>query len=556
MRIMMVFLAACATSGDPANSADETDGEPVVDTDTDTEPVGSDEVTWHEHVRPMVDQHCVSCHAEGGVAPFTFDDDETIEVLAPLIVDSVVNGTMPPWQFDAECRKPVDDLTLDPATIATFTDWSADGFLIGDPREYVAPEMEAPAEPRPHDLVAWPQVPFTPDTTKSDHYLCQVTDLVFDEETFLTYTEVIPDRLDLLHHVIVYAVPMERRGSLLALAGGDLTNQFDCWGSPVATLGMGIGGWVPGAETDPQDTMAAMRIPAGSVLVTEMHYNTLAATLTGDDQDNTSVKLWTMDRADVETLLLAWTVYDFELDIPAGEADWDEGALSQVPITGEIVASSPHMHLLGSGLRTELIDGSDATVQCVSAVEYDFDWQRDYVFEHAVEVNAGDTLSLTCTYDNSAGNQAVVNGQRLDPRDVNWGDGSLDEMCIDFLTFAVPFDTDSAEGICGGYDTCFADCPPGDGACAVNCFAQAGGESCYICGAEAMFGGCTTGRCGATMWPLLGCLGGCDGVMNDYNGCLVNECRNKLDAYMDCATPLFVDGTCASDYDGCSGLVP
>jgi len=43
-------------------------------------------------------------------------------------------------------------------------------------------------------------------------------------------------------------------------------------------------------------------------------------------------------------------------------------------------------------------------------------------------------LRLTCRYDNSPDNQPIVNGEQVAPRDVRWGEGTLDEMCLLYMT--------------------------------------------------------------------------------------------------------------------------
>ena len=47
-----------------------------------------------------------------------------------------------------------------------------------------------------------------------------------------------------------------------------------------------------------------------------------------------------------------------------------------------------------------------------------------------MQLNPGDRLGLECHWDNSAGNQPFVDGQRVPPRELNWGEGTDDEMCL------------------------------------------------------------------------------------------------------------------------------
>ena len=51
--------------------------------------------------------------------------------------------------------------------------------------------------------------------------------------------------------------------------------------------------------------------------------------------------------------------------------------------------------------------------------DYNFDWQSGYRFAEPVLFNPGDNLHIECEYDNSGSDV-----------DVNWGDGTDDEMCL------------------------------------------------------------------------------------------------------------------------------
>jgi hypothetical protein len=48
-------------------------------------------------------------------------------------------------------------------------------------------------------------------------------------------------------------------------------------------------------------------------------------------------------------------------------------------------------------------------------------------------VKPGDQLSIECHWNNSAANQPLVDGKKLEPRDVDWGESTTDEMCLGLL---------------------------------------------------------------------------------------------------------------------------
>ncbi len=47
-----------------------------------------------------------------------------------------------------------------------------------------------------------------------------------------------------------------------------------------------------------------------------------------------------------------------------------------------------------------------------------------------VLIQPGDKLGIECEWDNSSENQLMVDGEKLPPKDVQWGDGTADEMCL------------------------------------------------------------------------------------------------------------------------------
>ena len=56
------------------------------------------------------------------------------------------------------------------------------------------------------------------------------------------------------------------------------------------------------------------------------------------------------------------------------------------------------------------------------------------VLRSSVPLAADDQLLVECHFDNSAGNQRVVNGTVETPRLLNWGED--EEMCVAYVTAA------------------------------------------------------------------------------------------------------------------------
>jgi len=93
-----------------------------------------------------------------------------------------------------------------------------------------------------------------------------------------------------------------------------------------------------------------------------------------------------------------------------------------------------HMHYLGTSGTIRVVR-PDTTEQCVLEIpRWDFNWQYGYLLEETIPFELGlDQIYLECHWDNTPGNQPIIDGVRREAQDVNWGSSSGDEMCIGYL---------------------------------------------------------------------------------------------------------------------------
>ena len=94
-----------------------------------------DRVTYYEDVLPILNDNCVNCHTEGGLAPFAVDDYAEAKTWATSIVAATSSRTMPPWGVDnsGACNTFADARWLEDEELAVLAAWVDDGLLEGDP---------------------------------------------------------------------------------------------------------------------------------------------------------------------------------------------------------------------------------------------------------------------------------------------------------------------------------------------------------------------------------------------------------------------------------------
>lgn len=403
--------------------------------------------TYHGDIRRIVEENCITCHTQGGVAPFTLGSYEEVKTVAEAALFAVENGTMPPWSPTEGYSRLQGSRLLSPEDKYALTNWLASDLPEGNPADYVPPR---PSEPLDIDFnlqVKLPQ-PYTP-TVRPDDHRCFAIDWPLDEFAYVTAVDVIPDQIAEVHHVIVNIIEPQDVHHYAGAGGEDGRPGWYCLGSggiQGAPLPRQIGGWVPGNQPGTVPEGTGMGIHPDSILVVQMHYNTLVAEPT---PDQSTILIATTDEVERPASGFLYTNPRFlgggVMTIPAGDPDVWHGFTVPAGILGRLFGGPAglengesfalhngfiHMHNLGTTARTTLIrpDGTEQVI--VDIRDWDFNWQQNYGLEREIRVNPDDLFKLECTWDNSAENQTIVDGVQLPPRDVDWGDGTGDEMCL------------------------------------------------------------------------------------------------------------------------------
>ena len=455
----------------------------------DTSPYQSS-YSYYGHSKAIIENKCTNCHSPGNIAPFSLTRYEQVEQVAAAVEHTIESKTMPPWQATPGYSALHGDFSLSPKQRYILLDWLKGGLPIGDAADYVAPVTDSTSK-EPYDItLAMPQA-YTP-ITRPDDYRCFVMDWPVDKPVYITGYEILPDVKWEVHHVIVSIVDGSDQGRVedyRNTLSDDNRAGYSCYGDArieedrqskqlIRKLPLRqIATWVPGAGAADLPSDTGIKIEPGSLLVMQMHYNTLAGP---PKADQSSIGIWfedTVEREASSYLLLdtslvkqtelpndpadlSW-INDSGMPIPAGDPSvsitrkftnsnfltvnalrslglYDEAAFKawlagdgkredafQEPYS--IHSVGPHMHNLGTSSRFWLERAKDNSKQILIDIDpWNFDWQGGYKLQQELVVYPEDSLYLRCEWDNSPGNQ-VIDG---DPVHIQWGDGSTEEMCL------------------------------------------------------------------------------------------------------------------------------
>lgn len=252
---------------------------------------------------------------------------------------------------------------------------------------------------------------------------------------------MIPGNVALVHHVLAYTVAPAQVAELEKLDADAPGPGYPCKQGGVGISGTvqnQIAGWVPGSTPTRLPTGTALKLPAGSRIVIQIHYNLNALGHEGvSPMDQTKLALETA-AANTLTTARILPMLKHNLDIPAFAPESVQ--VAELPAglfyaDATVYAVMGHMHQLGTRVKLERV-AANGTTQCMLDVQnWDFNWQRTYELTTPIKLAKTDKLRITCTYDNSPPNQPVINGVQQTSRNVTWGESSFDEMCMTYMTF-------------------------------------------------------------------------------------------------------------------------
>jgi mono/diheme cytochrome c family protein len=404
--------------------------------------------TYHGNARAIIEKRCLTCHVDGGVAPFPLDSYEKVKAVAAAAAFSIDNGTMPPWPPTKGYSRFKHERGLSAEEEFVLTNWLAGSLAEGNPQDYVPPVIEEVPNDLVYNLKTKLPEPYTPIERPDDHR-CFAIDWPLDEFAFVRSVNVIPDQLAEVHHVIVNIIEPQYVPLYRAASGKDGRPGWECslsGGLPGTPIPRQIGGWVPGATPGAMPEGTGLGIPPGSLIVVQMHYNTLVAEPT---PDQTAVEIATTDTVERPASGFLFTDPRFlspgGMPIQAGDPDarhhFDIPASLLAIYAGAPASVKPsenwalhtgflHMHTLAKTGRVTLIRPNGTEHVIIDVRDWDFDWQSTYALEREVLVNPSDRLRLECSWDNSASNQAIINGVQQAPKYVEWGENTGDEMCL------------------------------------------------------------------------------------------------------------------------------
>ena len=425
-----------------------------------------EEITFSNQVARIFQQSCQVCHHPGDIAPFSLMTYREARPWARSIKEKVILREMPPWQADPRYGDFINDSRLSQKDIDTIAAWVDQGAKEGDPR-FLPPARDFAQEWRigkPDQVLSMTEE-YVIEPYDPDNYVYFTIPIDFKEDRWVQAAEIRPGNRRVVHHAIAHILtPRARAASRSGKAADSGPPIFYHQGSlarvradvPVIDDGAKAPGggaafkrrqgeededgfsimltsFAPGKQPDVFLPGMAKKIPAGSVIVLQMHYSSFRGALDKTEKDRTSIGLIFAKEPppkQVRTL----TIPNHFFKIPPGADNHEVTASYTFEEDVELIDYMPHMHLRGKDMKYEAVYPDGRREILLLVPKFNFNWQTLYRLKKSIPVPKGTRIIVTAHFDNSPKNKYNPNPQIA----VRWGDPTSDEMMIGWLDYAVP----------------------------------------------------------------------------------------------------------------------
>ncbi len=403
---------------------------------------GSQATTWHKDVAPIIQRKCGTCHDVGNIAPFPLQSLSDWKAVEPAALDAIRGGRMPPFPARSDCNDYAPTQALAPEQREVIEKWVNEGSVEGNAADFAA-LPGAPDRLTRVDVSLPMKQAFTP-TRSPDEYRCFLIDWPYDVPKYITGYELRPGIKAMVHHADIFFLNPTVVADWQARDDAEPGPGWECYSIPIGQEGSWIGTYVPGNRGVDFPEGTGLKVPVGAMIYVQVHYNTANGEV-GPDLSTLDLRLEDKVRriAGVQAVSDPRWVTQRTMTIPANQKDVTHrfdidptmfsSIINQSFVDGrplKLYATTMHLHQLGQATSLKILRADGTTTCAVDIPQWDFHWQLAYTMKEPIVINPGDQLSVSCTWDNTAANQPVVNGVKATPRDRNWGARTQDEMCV------------------------------------------------------------------------------------------------------------------------------
>ena len=347
---------------------------------------------------------------------------------------------MPPWPADPNYSHFIGERVLTPTEINLIKDWVNNNCNRGDSlKEPKAPVFYEGSFFGKPDLVIKPQKPYAVKGNGTDVFLIMKYPYQISKDTIIDFVEFVPGQRKLVHHVNGHLLNYDNNRKFNYTTGESIqedtkTQLIDVYAKmhipytdnlqpKFPTLTPNVVYYLPGyiPPSYPSEIGGYKFNKHGAFLLNNVHYGPSNKDLLDGSYINVFYRKTPIKRKVTEKQLGTFGISKIEPDffiLPNQVKTFKTQTTLSQPIS--LLSINPHMHLIGKTFWAFAVKKSGDTIPLIKIDKWDFRWQYYYTFKHPVKLDAGSTIFVYGTFDNTTRNP---NNPFNPPRLINQGNG-------------------------------------------------------------------------------------------------------------------------------------
>jgi hypothetical protein len=380
-------------------------------------------ITFTEHIAPIIHQKCTPCHRAGEAAPFVLMTYEDVAKRAEMIKQVTQQRYMPPFRADEGFGEFKNDKRLSQNEIDLITKWVDGGTIKGKNKTTQLPDYQQ-----------FTQLNEKPDLVLKMNKKYQVKEL--DKEEFMLFS--MPTNLSkrtpikaiefragnrkLVHHA---RISVDTTHFMRVVDGKSINDSSIAEYGKIKMKEEFWYGWLPGNNPIVYADGFAKFLPAGADLLVNIHYSPSPKF----DADSSTINLY-FAKEPIEKEVQTFILEENDIQNPpfllkSNEKKTFFARSLAIPFDISLISVLPHLHVFGKSIRTFAITPDSDVIPLLKISDWDFDWQMTYEFKDLVKIPKGSIIYAEATYDNTLENQRNPFNP---PKEIGYGWSTSSEM--------------------------------------------------------------------------------------------------------------------------------
>jgi len=384
--------------------------------------------TFAQHIAPIIVNHCVRCHRNGGGAPFELTSYSKVKGKAKTIAKVTSMRIMPPWPADPNYSHFIDENILTQSQIDAISRWVKNDCIEGGSSEKIFANVSSEKS-----NIGKPDMVLSLDTVllsegDVDRFFFSKVNCTIPHGKYIRAIEFIPGQPKLLHHFNGHLInyygnskpTLESSPSKIEISpkpGVDNPREtklaVDFQKSLLNNDGSmperwhSVVNYLPGVKglmyPDGIGTYAVAE--KFSIIGNDVHYGPSRKTLIDNSKINIFFTNTPPKRGTGEIMLGTNGVSKIvpPLVIPANQKTKHVTHFT-VAEDISVLTINPHLHLLGKSFLAYAIKPNGDTVKLINIPKWNFRWQYFYTFKKMVHIPRGSTIYAVAEFDNTLNN--------------------------------------------------------------------------------------------------------------------------------------------------------